>query len=121
MTINLVTAIAAKALDGLFAQQTATAQNVANASSTHFTPLRVSFEDALRDAAALRPGDTQASVLSRVSGVTPRLAAPLPFESNTVRLDDEIASASETSARYAMLIGMLDRTMQMEQLAIKGG
>ncbi|MGF6805627.1 flagellar basal-body rod protein FlgB [Paraburkholderia sp. Clong3] len=121
MTLNLVAAIAGKALDGLFARQTATAQNVANAGSANFTPLRVSFEDALRDAAALHPGDTPASVLARVAGVAPRIDAPLPLASNTVRIDDEIATASETSARYAMLAGMLDRTMQIEKLAIGGG
>ncbi|OLL30863.1 hypothetical protein BTH42_14910 [Burkholderia sp. SRS-W-2-2016] len=121
MTINLVAAIAGKALDGLFARQTATAQNVANAGSSGFTPVRVSFEDALRDAAALRSGDTSASLLARVSNVTPRFDVPLPIEANSVKLDDEIATASETSARYAMLIGMLDRSLQIEKLAISGG
>jgi len=121
MTINLVAAIAGKALDGLFARQTATAQNMANAGSDNFTPVRVSFEDALREAAALRPGDTQAAVSARVAGVQPGIDAPLPLDANTVRLDQEIATASETSARYAMLIGILDRTMQIRQLAIKGG
>jgi flagellar basal-body rod protein FlgB len=120
MTINLIAAIAGKALDGLFARQSATAQNVANASSENFTPVQVSFEEALRDAAALHPNDTQATILARVAKVQPRIDAPLPLESNTVKLDQEVATASETSARYAMLIGMLDRTMQIEQLAIKG-
>jgi flagellar basal-body rod protein FlgB len=125
MTVNLIAAIAGKALDGLFARQTATAHNVANAGSDGFTPVRVSFEDALRDAAALRAGDTQAAVLARVASVRPHVNtsfdAPLLPGSNTVRLDQEIATASVTSARYAMLTGMLDRTMQIGQLAIKGG
>lgn len=121
MPINLVAAITGKALDGLFTRQAATAQNVANASSDNFTPIRVSFEDALRDAATLRPGDTQATVLARVAEVRPHIDARLPIDSNSVRLDQEIATASETSARYAMLLGMLDRTLQIQQLAVKGG
>jgi flagellar basal-body rod protein FlgB len=121
MTINLVAAIAGKALDGLFMRQAATAQNVANASSENFTPVCVSFEDALREAAASQAGDTQAALMARVAAVQPSIDAPLPFDSNTVKLDQEIATASETSARYAMLIGMLDRTLQIQQLAVKGG
>ncbi|MCQ4437724.1 hypothetical protein NO135_22255, partial [Clostridioides difficile] len=81
---------------------------------------RVSFEDALRAAAASQPGATPQDALARLTRVTPSIDAPLPLESNGVRLDEEIARASETSSRYAMLIGMLDRTMQIRQLAIKG-
>ncbi|MBN3815123.1 flagellar basal body rod protein FlgB [Burkholderia stagnalis] len=120
MTIDLVAAIAAKALDGLFARQTATAQNIANANSVGYVPMRVSFEAALRDAAETHPGDTAATQLARIQSVAPSIDAPLPIDVNTVRLDNEIASASETAARYAMLIGMLDRTLQIRQLAIKG-
>ncbi|VWD46971.1 hypothetical protein BCO18430_07180 [Burkholderia contaminans] len=120
MSIDLVASIATKALDGLFARQAATAQNIANANSVGYVPVRVSFEDALRDAAVARPGDTDDARLARVRSVEPSFGAPLPIDVNTVRLDDEIASASETSARYAMLIGMLDRTLQIRQLAIKG-
>ncbi|MCA8067348.1 MULTISPECIES: flagellar basal body rod protein FlgB [unclassified Burkholderia] len=120
MSIDLVASIATQALDGLFARQAATAQNIANANSVGYVPVRVSFEDALRDAAEARPGDTDEARLARVRSVEPSIGAPLPIDVNTVRLDDEIASASETAARYAMLIGMLDRTLQIRQLAIKG-
>ncbi|KWN10663.1 flagellar basal body rod protein FlgB [Burkholderia ubonensis] len=119
MSIDLVAAIAAKTLDGLFARQTATAQNIANANSVGYVPMRVSFEAALRDAAT-HPGDTAATRLARIQSVAPSIDAPLPIDVNTVRLDNELASASETTARYAMLIGMLDRTLQIHQLAIKG-
>lgn len=120
MSTDLVAAIAAKALDGLFARQTATAQNVANANSVGYVPVRVNFEAALREAAQALPGDTAQTRLARIQAVVPSLDAPLPIDVNTVRLDDEIATASETSARYAMLVGMLDRTLQLRQLAIKG-
>ncbi|KGB98553.1 flagellar basal body rod protein FlgB [Burkholderia cepacia] len=120
MSLALVSAVAGKALDGLFARQTATAENVANANSANFTPIRVSFEDALRNAAVARPGEDSSTVLARIAGVTPRIDTSLPANLDGVRLDQEIAMASETSARYAMLIGMLDRSMQIEQLAVKG-
>ncbi|MGU7783224.1 flagellar basal body rod protein FlgB [Burkholderia sp. PU8-34] len=120
MPIDLVTAITAKALDGLYVRQTATAQNIANANSANYAPVRVSFEAELRDAAAPHMNDSDADRLARVRAVTARIDTSLPIESNAVRLDNEITAASETSARYAMLIGMLDRTMQLRQLAIKG-
>lgn len=120
MSIDLVASIAVKALDGLFARQTATAQNIANANSVGYVPARVSFEAALREAAEVRPGDTPDARLARIRSVTPSIDTPLPIDVNPVRLDDEIATASETTARYAMLIGMLDRTLQIRQLAVKG-
>ncbi|WP_322026142.1 hypothetical protein [Burkholderia sp. BCC1977] len=120
MPIDLVTAVTAKALDGLYARQAATAQNIANANSANYAPLRVSFEAELRDAAAARTNNDAADRLARVRAVIPRIDTPLPVDGNGVRVDSEIATASETSARYAMLIGMLDRTLQLRQLAIKG-
>lgn len=120
MSIDLVTAITSKALDGLYARQTATAQNIANANSADYAPVRVSFEAALREAAAPRLSDSKADRLARIQNVTARIDAPTPIEKNGVQLDAEVTSASETSARYAMLLGMLDRTMQIRQLAIKG-
>ncbi|MCQ4384173.1 hypothetical protein, partial [Clostridioides difficile] len=64
MPIDLVTAVAAKTLDGLFARQRAISQNVVNANSEGYTPVRVSFEDSLRAAAASQPGDTPQDALA---------------------------------------------------------
>ncbi|SAL10718.1 flagellar basal body rod protein FlgB [Caballeronia telluris] len=120
MSIDLVSAIVSKALDGLFVRQTVTADNIANANSDGFTPARISFEDALRAAASPRHGDEPTRVSERVAGVTPTLDLAAMNRSEGVQLDQEIATASETSARYAMLTGMLDRTLQLQTLAIKG-
>lgn len=120
MSLDLVPAIASKVLDGLYARQTATAQNIANANSTNYAPVRVSFEAALKEAAALHMGDTASDRRARIDNVTVRIDAPQALEAEGVRLDTEITIASETSARYAMLLGMLDRTIQIRQLAIKG-
>jgi flagellar basal-body rod protein FlgB len=120
MSFDLVSAVVGKALDGLFMRQAATANNVANAASQGYAPMRVDFEDALRQAAAWQPGDTSATSLQRIAEVTPQIAAPLADPLGGVKLDEEISIASETAARYAMLTGMLDRTLQLQQLAVKG-
>ncbi|KVC64666.1 hypothetical protein WT10_25785 [Burkholderia stagnalis] len=117
MSMEEVAAIAGKAMDGLYARSTAIAHNVANANSAGFSPLRVTFEDALSAAAAMRPGDTAAILRKRVEAVRPQtLATP-----DTVRLDLEIVDASLTSARYTLLAGVLARTLQLTQLAVRGG
>ncbi|MEN8517491.1 MULTISPECIES: hypothetical protein [Burkholderia] len=117
MSMEWVAAIAGKAMDGLYARSAAIAHNVANANSAGFSPLRVTFEDALSAAAATRPGDTDTVRRERVEAVRPQtLVSP-----DTVRLDREIADASQTSARYALLANVAARTMQLRQLAVRGG
>ena len=76
MSIDLVASIATKALDGLFARQAATAQNIANANSAGYVPVRVKFEEALRDAADTRAGDTVDTRLARIRSVDTTRAPP---------------------------------------------
>lgn len=120
MNLEPLSFIVGKALDGLFVRQSATANNIANASSGGFVPSRVSFEDALREAAGVRPGDNIERMMTRVANVTPAILPGQSGELTGVKLDQEIATANETSVRYALLTGMLDRTLQMQSLAIKG-
>lgn len=117
MSMEWVAAIAGKAMDGLYARSAVIAHNVANANSAGFSPLRVTFEEALSAAAAARPGDTDTVRYARVEAVRPQtLVSP-----DTVRLDREIADASQTSARYALLASVVARTLQLRQLAVRGG
>ncbi|SAK75840.1 flagellar basal body rod protein FlgB [Caballeronia pedi] len=120
MYLEPLSLIASKALDGLFARQAATANNIANASSDGFVPSRVSFEEALRDAAAVHPGDDARQWMGRVASVNWSVAPAQSDALDGVKLDQEIATASETSVRYALLTGMLDRTLQMQSFAVKG-
>lgn len=120
MSIDLVSAIAGKALDGLFMRQMATAQNVANGGTRSFTPLRVSFEGALREAAQFGSMDAANTVAGRIRDVVPQVYVGMPTDGSSVQLDKEVTTASETSARYSMLIGLLDRKLQIEHLAVKG-
>lgn len=114
MSIDVIPALAAKALDGLWVRQAATAQNIANAGADRYTPVRVSFEEELRQAwGSNDPGS--------VTALVPRMIEDTSIGLDTVRLDREIASASETSARFAMLTGMVSRMRQLDDLAVKGG
>lgn len=100
-----------KALDGLSARQIATAENIANANSPGFRPLRVSFEAALAAAAGRGEGAVRA-VEARTQSAA--LAEP-------VRVDLELATASATALRYSALTELLNRQMQIEAIAIEGG
>jgi flagellar basal-body rod protein FlgB len=111
------TAVVSKALDGLFVRQLANAHNIANAGSPGFVPVRVRFEDALRAAALDASGD-HANTTSRIKAVAPELTRETTMTHADFRLDLEVTQATETSARYSMLLGMIDRMMQMNSLAI---
>ena len=108
---DITSTLLIKALDGLSARQLATAENIANANSPGFRPLRVSFEAAL--AAAARRGE--GAVLT-VEPLTTGAALPEP-----VRVDLELATASATAGRYSAITELLNRQMQIESLAITGG
>jgi flagellar basal-body rod protein FlgB len=103
-----------KALDGLWARSLATAQNVANANSPGYRPVRVSFEEALQAAARHGPG--------ALSGVSATVAQAQPGTAGAeMRLDLELATASATGLRYAALLDLLGRQMQISRTVIRGG
>jgi flagellar basal-body rod protein FlgB len=107
---EITSALIVKALDGLSARAVATAENIANANSPGFRPLRVTFEDAL--AAAARGGE------GSIRAVQPRTVGAPTAE--PVRIDLELATASATALRYSALTELLGRQMQIESLAITG-
>jgi len=103
-----------KALDGLYARSQATAQNVANANSPGFRPIRVDFEAALK--AAAREGPAALRTVTPTVGQVPEGTA-----GSEIRLDLELATASETGLRYAALLDLLGRQLQISRTAIRGG
>lgn len=106
--------IIAKALDGLTARAEASAANIANASSRNYRPVRVDFEAKLRAAA----GQGAAAIAS----VRPEtMAAPIPAYGTEMRVDLELATASQTSMRYAALVDVLGRQMGIMRVAVAGG
>jgi flagellar basal-body rod protein FlgB len=100
-----------KALDGLSVRAAATAENIANAGSADFRPVRVRFEEAL--AAAAKQGR------QAVNGVQPVVETD-PTVPAGVRLDLELATASETALRYSALTDLLGRQLQMHSIAVTG-
>lgn len=102
-----------KALDGLSARSIVTAQNIANASTPNYRPLRVTFEKALQEAAL--QGD------EAVRQVQPQIERlPAGTAEGELRLDLEMATASTTALRYGALIEVLNRQGQLDSLAITG-
>jgi flagellar basal-body rod protein FlgB len=102
-----------KALEGLSARMKVSAENVANANTPNYRPLRVTFEKALADAAIQGP--------DAVRQVTPRIEqVPAGSPDAELRLDLELADASGTAARYASLVDILSRESQLQSLAITG-
>jgi flagellar basal-body rod protein FlgB len=111
--VDSITAIIVnKNLDGLAMRALATAENIANANSQGYRAVRVTFEDALRGAAEF---GSQA-----VRRIEPRMVRDGAPQAD-IRLDQELATAAETSMRYSALITLLGRQMQISHLAIRGG
>jgi len=103
-----------KALDGLALRASAISQNVANANSPNYTPLRVDFEGRLREAAQAGP--------EAVRQLRPEFEQDMSRAGQGgMRLDLELASASETALRYAALVDVLSRQMQLTRLSMTGG
>ena len=100
-----------KALDGLSTRASATAENIANAGTPHYRPLRVSFERALADAAPRGP-----AAVGKVHATIEQS----PSSAGAMRLDLEVQTAASTALRYSALIDILGRQMQLESMAIKG-
>lgn len=110
----LSAALMLKSLDGLSARQVAISENIANSQSAGYRPLQVSFEAALKSA--------EGGGVSAVRQVQPSVQRmPVAPGENGVRLDQELAAASATAARYGALIDVLDRSLQLESVAVTGG
>jgi flagellar basal-body rod protein FlgB len=112
--VDAAAAVAMRALDGLFMRQLATAHNLANANSPGFAPVRVSFEQAL--ASAYRPGNPTSAQLLRSVPISTQVA-----KGESVRIDMEVSNSAENAMRYASLVAMLDRKMQILSLALREG
>ena len=111
-TISELAAI--RAMDGLYLRSAAIAENIANANSVSLRLKTVDFEAALRQAAA-GGADALARFAPEMHSETEVIVG------GDVRLDLEMASASATAMRYAALTDMLNRQMQLNRLAVRGG
>lgn len=110
----LTAVVLTKSLDGLAMRAEATAHNIANANSPGYRPVRVSFEEALAEAAAKGPEAVAAMTFSIEED-------PAFLPGDAVRLDMEMINASSTAGRYAALVELLNRHSQITALAVSGG
>lgn len=109
-----ISAIITKALDGLSLRSTATAHNIANTNSPGYRPLKISFEAELRAAVA--------NGMEAIRALPLRAAESEPDNSNGgMRLDLEMANASETALRYGALLNLLGRGLALKRTIIRGG
>ncbi len=114
MLDEISAAILKKSLDGLSIRYAFTAQNIANVSSPDYQPVRVSFE------AELRAAESKGAVA--VAQVMPLAhVAPSTADSEAVRIDLELADASQTALRYRALLDVLSREMALHRAVISEG
>ncbi|MFZ2031065.1 MAG: hypothetical protein WAU68_12195 [Vitreimonas sp.] len=106
-------ALIEKALDGLSQRYDFTAQNIANANTPHYHPVRVSFEESLRNAASRGA--------AAITAVEPRAISDPTSAGDGVRLDLELATASQTAMRYRALLDLLGQQMRLESAVLTGG
>lgn len=109
---DLSTALIAKALDGLHQRYLYTAQNIANANTPDYRPVRVSFEESLRAAAGAE---------TAIATVKPHVFQEPGDGSTAIRLDLELAAASRTAMRYRALIDLLGRQFALHHAALATG
>lgn len=111
----LSAALVLKALDGLNTRFLHITQNIANAGTPGYQPARVSFEDSLRAASTQGP--------EAIKDVTPTISYGRGSNGTDteMRLDLEIANASQTASRYSTLIEFLGRHYSLQRLVIRGG
>ncbi len=111
----ITAAILMKTLDGLSLRAEANSQNIANAGTPGYRPVRVSFETALAEAAR---SDSEATI----AAVRPQIAPDASFQpGDAMRLDLEMAEASSTAGRYGAVVELLNRHAQISALAVSGG
>lgn len=110
----ITAAVLLKSLDGLSMRAAANSQNIANAGTPGYRPVRVNFETALAEAAGLGP--------DAIAAVQPSVTSDPTFQAgDALRLDLEMAEAASTAGRYGALVELLNRQAQITALAVSGG
>jgi flagellar basal-body rod protein FlgB len=105
-------ALIARALDGLNQRYLFIAQNIANVNSPDYRPVRVSFEESLRDAAVHGP--------DAIRAVEPKVYVEEATD-EAMRLDLELAAAAQTASRYRALVDLLGRQMALHRALLSAG
>jgi flagellar basal-body rod protein FlgB len=105
-------AVILKAMEGLSARVAVSSENIANANTPNYRPLRVTFEAALASAA----GRDEAAVRA----VRPTIIHASDPDHEGLRLDLELANQSSAAGRYSALVEVLNRQLEIQGLATMG-
>ncbi|TCS37718.1 flagellar basal-body rod protein FlgB [Paucimonas lemoignei] len=105
------------ALDAASMRHQVTATNIANSNTENYQPLRVSFEDQLRQELAGSPNSLRPDIASRVS---PRIEAD-PNAGTGVSVDQEMVRMSQNFIHYQALLKALNGKLELTNLAINDG
>lgn len=106
-------ALIQRALGGLSLRYDFLAQNIANANTPDYRPVRVTFENEL-SAAATRGREA-------ILEVQPQVHLDSNPDAGPMRLDLELAAASQTAMRYRALIDLLGRQFALVRAAAAAG
>ena len=121
-TDSITVSMARLALDAASLRHQAIANNIANANTAGYAPVRVDFEsqmDAVR--ATLQQGGTVTP--SMLHGVAPvlRRDAPAADATQGAALDMEIASLAQNTVQYQALLKALSKQMSILSAAVAEG
>ena len=118
----VTTAALSAALDAATRRQAVVAANVANANTTAYTPLRVSFGEQLADAKAAfqEKGWLGASHMDGIRGTVEEVLDP-SGQPGPVQLDAEMAELARNSVEFQALAQALSRHLGLIALAAADG
>ncbi len=121
-----------KVLNLRLRNQQVIASNIANADTPGYAPARLSFEDDLRRALSVRPGEEKGShpahfqvgsaSLEKVQGRLLRTPEPSGIgDRNGVRLDQEMIALAENQILYEAATQMLNKKLGMLKYTAQDG
>lgn len=105
------------ALDATSMRHQVTANNIANSSTENYQPLRVSFEDQLRQEIAGSHNSLRPDIATHVA---PRVEVD-PDASSGVSVDQEMVRMSQNFIHYQALLKALNGKLELANLAINDG
>jgi len=121
-TDSITVSMARLALDAASMRHQAIANNIANANTAGYAPVRVDFESQMNAVrATLQQGGTVTP--SMLQGVTPVLRRDVPpaEAGQGAALDMEIASLAQNTVQYQALLKALSKHMSILSAAVAEG
>jgi len=117
---KITLALVKVALDAASMRHTTIANNIANAGTEGYRPMRVNFEEQL---GVLSTGSTARITESTLAGAQPFVEpAPVPEKSGAaVMIDMEMVKLAQNTLLYQAILGGLGRKMAVLSTVINGG